>query len=418
MNTRHIKSANVYLLILVLLAGSPHTFAQRPPTSGPNTFPEEESNLSPLIVVGGGVVLGAATYLYLKSRGPKLPIGTGLENYLLDRNILPTADAIGLMHELNPSLLNKRVIRTNKKLNIPDFPTLPTDLTADAMVTTTALPLDLKAEVDGFVSNMSVFRGARADIVSNSLNAGVDEVYPILHEMEKHILSFDMGRGESNSVINQLINDLLSVLNQALDRIVGDKILDDSDLILIRNISEDLSELLYPEIPNETGLGEVGLPDHKGHFERDAMLLASFESLAGFNNDFDRTVGPNPTVVATDYMERQNNTNLLRGFAFAVYLYHEHGQLITKGPEVEGKYFIKYAVPALKDFSDAYHNLLSPATYASAYLPPAKLFVVVETISGEPVSLQNPVIDFKVAFKNPQQEKFNELIIVPLYISR
>lgn len=418
MNTHRIKSANVYLLILVLLVGTSHTFAQRPPTSGPNTFPEEESSLSPLVFVGAGVVLGAATYLYLKSRGPKLPIGIGLENYLLDRNILPTADAIGLMHELNPSLHNKGVIRTNKKLITPDFPPLPTDLSAGAVVTTTAVPPDLKGEVDGFMSNMSVFRGARADIVSNSLNVGVDEIYPILDEIEENVISFDRGIGESNSVKNQLINDLLKVLNRTLDRIVDDKILDDSDLILIRDISENLSELLFPEIATETSFRETGQPDFKEHFEHDIIFFASIEPSATFFNGHDRALGPNLTLAEVNHTNRLNNTNLLRGFAFAVYLFDENGKLITKGPEVEGKYLIKYVSPALKDFPDAYHNLLSPATYASAYLPPAKLFLVVETITGEQVSLQNPVIDFKAAFKNPQQEKFKELIIVPLYVSR
>ena len=189
-------------------------------------------------------------------------------------------------------------------------------------------------------------------------------------------------------------------------------------MILIRGISENLSELLYPEIATEIGFGEIGQPDFKEHFERDAILFASVESSAAFYNGFDRTIGPNPASVAIDHIERLNNTNLLRGFAFAVYLFDGNGELITKGPEVEGKYLIKYASPALKDFPDAYHNLLSPATYASAYLPPAKLFLVVETINGEQVSLQNPVIDFKAAFKNPQQEKFKELIVVPLYVSR
>ena len=228
MNTQRIKSANAYLLILVLLAGSFHTFAQRPPTSGPNSFPEEESNLSPLIFVGGGVALGAVTYLYVKSRGAKLPVGVHLENYLLDRNILPTADAIGLMHELNPSLNNKEVMRAKKKLVNPDFPTLPNNLLADNSVATTmSISPDLQAQVDGFRASMGAFRGAKANIVSNAMNVGVDQVYPILDEMEKNVISFARGTGESNSVKNQLITDLLKVLNQTLDRIVEDKIWDD-----------------------------------------------------------------------------------------------------------------------------------------------------------------------------------------------
>lgn len=419
MNTQRIKSAKVSLLILVLLGSSFHTFAQRPPTSGPNTFPEEESNLSPLVIVGGGIVVGAASYLYVKSRGPKLPVGVHLENYLLDRNILPTADAIGLMHVLNPSLSDKEVIRTKKKLVDPDFPPLPNDLLdSGSVLTSGALLSDLKAEVDEFRVGLAAFRAVKADIVSNAMNVGVDKIYPILGEIEKDVVTLDRDIEQGNSVKNQLITDLLNVLNQTLGRIVDDKILDDSDVMLIRGIAENLSELLYPEMSVGTSWKIIGEPDFKAFLERKAILGASVEPATMVDDGINPIAGGPSAPRVTGYAKQLNNTNLLKGFAFAVYLLNENGELITTGPEVEGKYLIKYVSPALKDFPDAYHNLLSPATYASAFLPPAKLFLVVETISGEQVPLQNPLIDFKVAFDNPQQEKLKELIIVPLYISR
>src|SRR5690606_18146734 len=116
-----------------------------------------------------------------------------------------------------------------------------------------------------------------------------------------------------------------------------DKILDDSDLILISEIAENLSELLYPETNADTSWHEIGQPDFKAYFERKAIQRASIEPATlvdeGIHAD---AAGPNPPLEA-NYKKGLNNTNLLKGFAFAVYLFNENGELITSGPEVEGK---------------------------------------------------------------------------------
>ena len=108
---------------------------------------------------------------------------------------------------------------------------------------------------------------------------------------------------------------------------------------------------------------------------------------------------------------------MLKGFAIAVMKSNASGKSITIGPEVEGKYFVKYTSPALKDYPDTYKNLSPPlATYASAYLPPSKLLFIIEDLSGKQMELKEPVIDFKDAFSKPLQDKVNELIVVPIYV--
>src|SRR5690606_23502439 len=150
---------------------------------------------------------------------------------------------------------------------------------------------------------------------------------------------------------------------------------------------------LFPDLNNQAKTFK-GSQYEPGNLPRgDQMFYASAETFP--------VLHPWPGVIAnrlTDAPIAEGNpyeqvkSNLLKGFALAVYKIDAKGELITKGPEVERRYLVKYVSPALKDFPEAYHNLTPLATYASAYLPPAKLFFRVEDIQGKEVALQNPLI--------------------------
>ena len=105
-----------------------------------------------------------------------------------------------------------------------------------------------------------------------------------------------------------------------------------------------------------------------------------------------------------------------QGFAFAVYKLNAAGDPITKGPEVEGKYVIKYVIPALKNYKQYYQDMQGFATYAAEFFPPAKFYFMVEDLQGKEMKLVNNEIDFTRVFNNPQRKQVDDLIIVILRI--
>ncbi|MEX2591939.1 MAG: hypothetical protein WD426_04135 [Anditalea sp.] len=418
MNMPLKKSAKVYLLILILLTSHFGAFAQRPPTYGPN--PPEPTNLVP-IIAGSGILLGAATYFYVKHRGPKIAIQDHLPMYLLNRNILPTPDAINLMHELNPRLSKKKIMRANKKLVNPEFPEIPQSLitaSANAVQATTSMPAGLKEQVDGFTSRLDAFRGTEITIQPDDQKATIQSAHSILKEIEKDITSPDRDKEESNTVTNQLITDLLKVLNQTLDKTIANKTLGEEDLVLIKEISENLSELLFPNINYEQNLEKSSQLHIRNPNEVENIFFASAEpdAVVYVRSNY-QAEAQKDVFNAAAITNEQDNNNMLKGFAIAVFKSNAAGEPITKGPEVEGKYFVKYTSPALKNFPDTYRNLSPPlATYASAFFPPAKFYFIIEDLNGKQMDLREPIIDFKDAFTKPQQEKVNEMIVVPIYV--
>src|SRR5690606_3924917 len=86
---------------------------------------------------------------------------------------------------------------------------------------------------------------------SRNKQVKVDSIYSVLHHIEKTISSPDWMKGESNSVMNQLMEDLLMVLNQTLGKTLGNKFLGEQDTLLIREIAENLWELLFPDLNNQ-----------------------------------------------------------------------------------------------------------------------------------------------------------------------
>lgn len=419
MNKQSKKYARAYLLILILLTSHLGASAQRPPTSGPN--PDDDTNLTPYIIAGSGLALAAGSYFYLKSRGPRMAVGEHLPNYLLSRNILPTTDAINLMYALNPRLKNKELMRVKRKLVNPDFPEIPNNLlisSGNAVQITTSMPAGLKDQIDGFRSRLNTFQNT--EITIKSVDTSVNFVNPnsILKELEEMIVAPDRYNEESNTVKNQLMTDLIRVLNQTLEKSIAAKILGEEDIVLIKDISGNLSDLLFPAITNAVN------PEESSHLQlrspswEENFYLASADKTLVFYPKANKQKSQHVSINASS-STYENNRKTMR-FAFLVHKYSSTGEPITKGPEVEERFKIQYAMPALEGRTDTYIDAEGLATYALADLPPAKLLIIVTDITQdtEPVSALIKTIDFKVAFGYTNREKINEqeYIVVPIYL--
>ena len=416
MNKPSKNYISVYLLILILLASPISASAQRPPTSGPN--PADERNLTPYIIAGSTLVLAAGSYFYLRSRGAKIAVGEHLPNYLLSRNILPTTAAINLMYRLNPILANKDVIRVKRRLINPDFPEISHAQlisSANTVQTTTSMPADLKSQVDGFRSLLNTFRNTK--IEPGSADVNFTNANLILKDLEEMVVISSGGNEQSNTIRDQLMTDLLRVLNQTLEQSLASKILVEEDINLIKNISGNLSDLLFPVIVNTLNSEESSRLQLRSTYREENLYLASADKTLLFY--------PKPKKKETQYSSINASSSPYESkrktmkFAFLVHKYSPAGDPITKGPEVEGRFKIQYAMPALEGRTDTYIDAEGLATYALADLPPAKLLIIITDISNtEPVSLLTQTIDFKVAFGYTNRKTINEqeYIIVPMYL--
>lgn len=419
MNKPSKKHVRVYLLILILLTSHLGASAQRPPTSGPN--PDDDRNLTPYIIAGSTLVLAAGSYFYLRSRGPKIAVGEHLPNYLLSRNILPTTDAINLMYRLNPSLANKDLIRVKRKLVNPDFPEIPNTLlisSANAVQTTTSMPAGLKDQVDGFSSLLNTFRNTAIIIKPIDTTVNLVNVNSILTELEAMIVTPARRNEESNTIKDQLMTDLIRVLNQTLENIIAAKIMVEEDIDLIKDISGNLSDLLFPVITNTLNSEESSHLQLRNPYREENLYLASADKTLVFYPKVDKKESQYVSINASSSANESKRKTMK--FAFLVHKYTSTGEPITKGPEVEGRFKIQYAMPALEGRTDTYIEAEGLATYALADLPPAKLLIIVTDIteSTEVVPLLVKTVDFKVAFGYTNREKINEqeYIVVPIYL--
>jgi hypothetical protein len=381
--------------------------AQRPPTGG--AAPVEDNGVSPAVFIVGGVVIGAASYFYIKSRSPKIPVASHLPDYLRSHQIMPNPDALELMYALNPSLNNIEVIRSSKKLNLPSFPSLDHDAAKDlATEGGSSIADELQLQMDQFERSKGGFEQMISQNPNLAAEANSAEIRALISKVETELNSIE-GQGETTSTITKLLTkDLVAAFDQTLQEITVAKRIEPTQLALLEGIATNLSELL-----SETGILTFRM-------EKDRLLALAAPDLEE----------PYPTYLST----RLNETNLpsfqftlLRfettapnntmDFAFAVYMYSENGELITEGPKVEGKFTVRYVLPALKDFENAYHTIRTPATYAVAAFPPAKMFFVVEDLNGNRMNVQYPTIDFREEFAKPQLYNEDQVIVVPLRIS-
>ncbi|WP_158267461.1 hypothetical protein [Adhaeribacter arboris] len=422
-----LHSAKIYFLVLVLLVQSVSVMAQKPPTGGPNPSPPGP-NLTP-ILIGGGVALGGAASLYmLKLRGPKIPVRDYLPTYLLRHNILPTPDALDLMQKLNPRLNRSEVIRARQKLNNPDFPEVPKEqinTSGPNAQTTTTLPADLKQQINLYKSGLKTYRKTKISFKNaNKFNFNLDSVNSTLTKIERIITAHETNKAETNAIKSQLVTDLFRALNKTISRTISTKIWGDVDSNFLREILQNLTELILPEVK------ENQIPEKSGRLyfnnlpEKERKLYASRDSnsvnFAASNLLLppSNTLLPESSISAAARPDNPTKTNMLQGFAFAIYKLNETGKPIVKGPEVEKQYFIQYALPALRSDPEAYHHLSEPATYATALLPPAKFYFVVKDSNNKVVPLQHPLIDFREAFQNSREERINDLIKVVIYVTK
>ncbi len=373
-------------------------FAQRPPTSGPN--PPESSGISPILLIGGGAAIGTASLLHFRSRrGVKLPISERLPTYLLSRNYLPTIDALNLIYWLNPELDSNEYIKATKKLVLPSFPVMEEKTSDENDFFEVMVDYQLLKEKNEEI--YTTYLGFSQLDTGALFDYGVsDKVHSSMHKLKELDLIKFLEDQKENIVLQQIVFDLLIALDDVLEEVSEVKDEPEQSVAFMQAIIDNLSEIItdFRSLSWEPSLETDMVNDpHK--------LLASASQFAGMDSRSERS-GIN---------EIMRNPKF-KGFAFAIYKRNEDGQIITKGPEVEGRYFLKYVVPALRDIPQAYHSLNGPATYATGLFPPAKLHIAVEDINGSQVQLQNHVIDFKTVFENPQYGRFEEFTIVPLFI--
>lgn len=401
------------LILMTFLVHVFQSFAQRPPTGGAAPLNEkDDSSINPIVfVIGGAVVIGAASVLIVKSKGPKIPVAEHLPSYLLAHNILPNEDALELMYEINTSLKDVPEIRSKKKLDMPEFPelnqSLASNLPGKAQVTASS---QLMNQISVFKNGKENFNDLTNENSSPQIQAGLQKVNSFINQMERSLSSFDFEKQRNASVNNELVFDLLDVFNQTLDRIIEAKAISLEQENLLQSITDSMEEL----ISNITTFSQLQEEIQKiGSLDKPSKNTLTASRLDK-NGAFPVVVSddPNPSITQS-YLTVAGNT---LNFALAVYKYSEEGELITEGPEVEGKYLIRYVLPALKDYENAYHTIRNPATYAIGAFPPAKIYMAVEDEDGNKVEIQHPVVDFKVAFDSRQLVNENNMIVVPLKI--
>ncbi|WP_439483087.1 hypothetical protein [Cyclobacterium plantarum] len=394
-------TARICFFMLILLTHHFTVFSQRPPTSGPNP---EESNLTPFIIGGTGLVVAAGSYFYLKSRGPKVPVTDNLQDYLWRQNIMPTPDALNLMYALNPGLRGQDMMRKKKKLVDPEFPEIPEEMRKAAAAVpspTFIMPENLKGLIDEFISSMDAFSGMTLKTINP--NVPKEAFREILTNLERMLTAPERFTESRNAIKDQMMTDLITVINQTVNGAIDTQELSADKLDLLQAISADLEDLLYPD-PSPPQM-EVVTTKGDGNREDWGLFLAS----AGKNFN-DKLIFNRRLVNQTS---RENAD--LKWFALAVYKYGADGDLITKGKEVEKRYQIAYASPALKDREESFHSIQGNASYGMALLGNGKYFIKVKE-GDEEVPVQNPIIHFGQAFHNPVKELHNDLTKVIIYL--
>lgn len=175
-----------WLIVLVMnfyFSQEYQALAQRPPTGG--AAPIEDDGINPAVYIAGGVVIGAATYLYIKSRSPKIPVASHLPDYLRSHQIMPNPDAIELMYALNPSLNNIELIRSNKKLNLPAFPKLEQNAAPDpSMEEGSGLAEDLRAQIDQLERSKAGFEQMNSQNTNPAGDLNMAKVPAIIQKVE------------------------------------------------------------------------------------------------------------------------------------------------------------------------------------------------------------------------------------------
>lgn len=407
MKEPNFPTVSACFFMLILLFHALNVFGQRPPTSGPNP---DDTNLTPYFIGGGGMVVAAGSYLYIKSRGPKIPVTGNLRDYLWRQNIMPSPDALNMMYELNPSLKGKELMREKKNLITPEFPEIPADmkqLTTNVPSPTYVMPNELELLLEEFKFSLNAFRSI--SVTTANPDASKEAFHEILTNIEGTLTAPERFTEERNVVKDQLLTDLITAINQTMDGAIQTRELSEDKLILLHAIAEDLENLLFPNF--DSTQTEGGIMEDRNHFANWHSLLASVDKHSSENGNHHRDLEED---IHRGLIIQDDNADV-KWFAFAVYKYDTDGDLITKGKEVEKRYQISYASPALKDIEGSFHAINGNASYGIALLGNGKYFIKVKDGDKE-VPIQNPIIHFGLAFQNPIKELHNDLTKVIIYL--
>lgn len=407
---KYLKS---YFLLLIFVLKSLTGFGQKPPTGGnglPPLPPNNDKSNFPIIypVIGLGVA-GLVYYLVKKHKPQQVFATESLKSYLLKHSILPTTDAFNLMYLLNPELNNSPIIPKKFHIKDPDFPNLSEaglQLQISSIQRIPKLKISFDEQSPIFKSQLKTFQSSKfAKVTTGLLKTFTDDLETIQQNMQ----TSEFADLPNDPLKKQMVADLFHVLNQLLNhKNVGNKVIA-TDVQLVKSISDNLNDLLTPPIiqDNSNKQGFMLLKQATdaaktaySEIERNASQLDKALVYKQLNtyNDQPSTVTP-PRKIAT------------RAFAFAIYKLNEAQKPVLKGAEIEGKYFVQYVCPALKDFQECYHDISPPlASYAGAYLPSAKFYISVKDLNNKPLKLMNPLIDTRDEYEKPDRVIVNKMV--------
>lgn len=415
-----------YFLLLIFLFKSLSGFAQKPPTGGnglPPLPPSEGNGKSNFPIIYPAIGLGAAGVVYLltkKHKSQQVIPTESLKNYLLRHYILPTTDAMNLMYLLNPGLNHSPTIPKKFQMKDPDFPEL-SDAELEQQITSTPRIPKLKIS---FQEQNSLFKSrliAFDKLKTSKATTGLAKTFrDDLETIEKNMETTEFIKLADDTLRRQMVTDLFHVLNKVLrQKNTGNRV-SEFDAKLVKNISENLNDLLSPPIV-QGNTNQQGFRGLKYILDAVKTTYLKIEKNA---DQLNKTPGKDQSITAiksfndqphiSNNLERKVTTH---AFAFAIYKLNEAQKPVAKGAEIEGRYFVQYVCPALKDFQDYYHDICPPlASYAGAYLPSAKYYISVRDLNKKPLRLLNPLIDTRDAYENPQRESFKKMIKIPIYI--
>jgi primosomal protein N'' len=416
MNYLNLKSKSIGLLLALLIIVRDGAAQGLPPTAGtPPSDGGGDSNFPTVLYPAiGAVVVGSAYYL-LKKRPSSIPATQHLDVFLLDNNILPTPDAYDLVYALNPTIRGLNPIPSKYKITKPQFPELPKSVSQTEGSSGAAQSASLQQQASTIQSSIANFRNAKITVENAQLDQNSLATY--LDNTNKELSAYIEQKNSNNRVMEKFLTDLLTVLNQTLNRAASTGTLNEKEATSIKDITNNINELLNP-MDTFDGAEKQGRLNLKtiGRFAKSLFTYSPTSS--GYSTYFQRTKINSKLYAppAKSKRARPDRVYQVKDFAFAIFKLDSNGNPITKGPEVQKKYNVQYACPALKDSPNAYTPIDESATYAFESLPAARFALIVTDRNGKPVKLQREIVDTRKAFSDKHRKFVDKYIIIPLHI--
>ncbi|MBC7913122.1 MAG: hypothetical protein H7Y07_03270 [Pyrinomonadaceae bacterium] len=400
------KSACSSLLLIILLFNSILTFSQNlpPPTSGAGPADTKTKIPAAIYPIAGGLIVGAAVYYLIKKNPRKISTAVYIDDYLWQNNILPTADAIKICYALNPGIKDISMISPKYKLILPDLPDLP-NTTSQSFSPDAFLP-SLNEQFILLKSNLTNFRKKQ------SANTSLNKLNNYLNDTEKEVASYRERSKEIDPQKTELVLDLLTVLNQTLKATIRSDKINENDTRIIENICQNLFEVLEPISRKKVNTGRQSTGYFKPVSDQIKTFYASMDAI-----DLDKISKTKKSInyASVEKTRKSYPNDERKYFAIAICKIKGDGTPVTRGPDVEKKYIVRYVCPALKDFKTSYHKFPEPATWSVAKLYPSKYYFEI-LLGANKVSLQEPLIDVLDFYKNKKPGKPNEAIKILINI--